>query len=135
MKAIRIFSIVIAFLFAATILAQSGTQSGPEHGLPSVDEQMKILNAKLDLTSDQQEKIKPIMQDLHDATLKIMREDKLSRDEQLAKVRPLRISAGNKLRQFLTDEQKKKLDLYLSGPHHEMHGDLEGKPKSSTQPK
>jgi hypothetical protein len=30
----------------------------------------------------------------------------------------------------LSDEQKKKLDAYEQGPHHEMHGDLEGKPQA-----
>jgi hypothetical protein len=31
-----------------------------------------------------------------------------------------------KIREILTNDQKKKLDLYLQGPHSEMHGNLHG---------
>ncbi len=74
------------------------------------------------------------MQELHDATLKLMRDEKLSHEERLDRVRPLRYSADKKIRVILNEDQKKKLDQYLQGPHHEMHGDLEGKTQPSPQP-
>ena len=51
---------------------------------PSVDSQMKCLTEKLDLRREQQGKIKPIMQELHDYTVKIMQNDSLSEQERLA---------------------------------------------------
>ena len=150
MKQIRLFTVVAALLFAAAMFAQSsddgkhqgaglgggqGQGRGAGHGVPTVEEHLKVLSQKLDLAADQQVKIKPILQELHDGTRKIVDDDSLSRDEKLARVRPLRENAGKKIREFLTDEQNKKLDQYLSGPHSEMHGDLHGGAQQKTQPK
>jgi hypothetical protein len=41
-------------------------------------------------------------------------------------VRPQRYKADKQIREFLSDDQKKKLDQYLQGPHSEMHGNLSG---------
>lgn len=153
MKQFRIMTILATLVLAAGTYAQSGqaqdrsnhqnkgqgvrqSETGAsDHALPSVDEQLKVLTGKLDLTADQQTKIKSIMQELHDATVKLMQDEKLSQQERLDKVRPLRYNAGQKIREILTDDQQKKFDQYLHGPHHEMHGDLEGKTQPSAQPK
>ena len=45
---------------------------------------MKALTEKLDLSSEQPSKIKPIMQELHDYTVKAMQNDSLSEQERLA---------------------------------------------------
>jgi hypothetical protein len=39
------------------------------------------------------------------------------------------MNANSKMREILSDEQKKKLDQYLQGPHPDMHGTLQ--PKAS----
>jgi hypothetical protein len=36
------------------------------------------------------------------------------------------MNADKKIREILSDDQKKKLDQYLQGPHSEMHGNLSG---------
>jgi Spy/CpxP family protein refolding chaperone len=104
----------------------ASAQSGAQGGVPSVEMHLKVLTEKLDLTGDQQAKIKPILQELHDATLKIVQDKSLSREERLAKVRPQRYKADKQIREILSDDQKKKLDQYLQGPHPEMHGNLSG---------
>jgi Spy/CpxP family protein refolding chaperone len=101
-------------------------QRGAQDGVPTVESQLKVLTEKLDLTGDQQARIKPILQELHDATLKLVRDKSLSHEERLAKVRPQRYKADKQIREFLSDDQKKKLDQYLQGPHSEMHGNLTG---------
>jgi Spy/CpxP family protein refolding chaperone len=103
--------------------------SGAQDSLPSVEEQLRVLNEKLDLTAGQQAKIKPILQHLHDITENVIEDHTLSHEERLAKVRPQRLMADKKMREILSDEQKKKLDQYLKGPHPEMHGTLSGTPK------
>ncbi len=103
------------------------TVSGGEHaGVPTIETQLKVLTEKLALTADQQDKIKPILRDLHDATERLMRDTSLSREERLAKVRPERNKADERIRADLNEEQKKKLDEYEQGPHSEMHGPLSG---------
>ena len=87
---------------------------------------MKVLTGKLDLTSEQQARITPILQKLHDAQQKLVEDKSLSREERLARVRPERYKAEEQIREILTDDQKRKLDEYLKGPHPEMHGNLSG---------
>jgi hypothetical protein len=85
-----------------------------------------VLTQKLDLSVDQQPKVKTILQELHDASLNLIQGESTSREELLSKVRPLRMNADKKIREILSDDQKKKLDQYLQGPHSEMHGNLSG---------
>jgi Spy/CpxP family protein refolding chaperone len=109
-------------------------QRGAQDGVPTVETQLKVLTEKLDLTGDQQAKVKAILQELHDATLKLVRDKSLSREERLAKVRPQRYKADKQIREILSGDQKKKLDQYLRGPHSEMHGNLSGATPPPTQP-
>jgi Spy/CpxP family protein refolding chaperone len=145
MNRIRLLAIGAIFIFALTVAAQQ-TASGPggtdqdEHGqraaqsdVPTVGQQLKVLTAKLDLTADQQARITPILQELHDATQKLMQDKSLSREERLAGVRPQRYKADKQIREILSDSQKKKLDQYLQGPHSEMHGNLSGAASSPPQ--
>jgi Spy/CpxP family protein refolding chaperone len=125
-----------ALIFALATLAQQATttagaaaqntSSGEDAGLPSVETQLKVLTEKLRLTSEQQNKIKPILKELHDTTEKLAQEKNLSQEERLAKVRPQRYKADERIRAILNDDQKKKLDQYEQGPHPEMHGNLSG---------
>ena len=94
--------------------------------MPTVEEQLKVLAEKLDLTATQSAKVRPILQNLHDATEQLMRDERLTREERLAKVRPQRMQADKKIRALLNDDQTKKLDQYLAGSHDEMHGGLSG---------
>jgi Spy/CpxP family protein refolding chaperone len=138
MNRIRLLAIGIMLMFALTTVAQQSA-TGPagtdkeEHsrraaqdGVPTAESQLKVLTEKLDLTGDQQSRIKPVLQELHDATQKIVQDKNLSLEERLAKVRPQRYKADKQIREFLSDDQKKKLDQYLQGPHSEMHGNLSG---------
>ena len=144
MKRIHLLALGTMLMFALTTVGQQATTSagspakgvsGGEHaGLPTVEEQLKVLTEKLDLTAAQQAKIRPIMQELHDATQKLMQDESMSREERLGKVRPRRYAADKSIRGILNDDQKKKLDQYLQGPHREMHGDLSGATPPSQRP-
>lgn len=136
----RVRLVVLGTMFLATLamLAQQ-TSTKPASqaagNFPSVDAQMKVLIEKLDLTAEQQREIRPIMRELHDYTLKLMQDESLSQQERLDKVRPRRMEADKKIREFLTEDQKTKLNAYLQGPHREMHGDLSGSGGTAPSPK
>jgi len=100
--------------------------------LPKAEDQLNVLTQKLDLAVDQQPKVKAILQELHDASQKLAHDGSLSPDQLLEKVRPLRMKANQQLREILSDDQKKKLDQYLQGPHPDMHGKLSGTPPPAT---
>jgi Spy/CpxP family protein refolding chaperone len=125
MNWIRSLAIGTLLIFALAVLAQQ-TATKPGGGLPTLEEQLKVLTGKLDLTASQRTKVRPIMQELHDATEKLMQDERLSHEERLAKVRAQREQADKKIQALLNDDQKKKLDQYLAGPHPEMHGGLSG---------
>jgi len=132
MNRIRLLAIGSVLLIAPGMAQQAAPTGEPAKGaaqgvvLPDVGDQLKVLTQKLDLSVDQQPKVKTILQELHDASLKLMQGEGTSHEELLSKVGPLRMNADKKIREILSDDQKKKLDQYLQGPHAEMHGNLSG---------
>jgi len=137
MKQIRIWTSVIALLFATGAFAQSGNSNdsggqgsgqnpaaNPE--MPTVAVQLKLLTEKLALTGEQPAKVKAILQDLHEATQKLVQDGSITSEERLNRVRPLREKADQRIRNILTGDQKQKLDQLEQGPHPELHGDLHG---------
>jgi Spy/CpxP family protein refolding chaperone len=98
-------------------------QRASQDGAPKVEPQLKMLTEKLDLTGDQQTRVKPILQELHDATQRVMKDESMSRDERLDHVKTSRYRADRQIREILNDDQKKKLDQVESEPHPELHGD------------
>ena len=138
MNRFRYLAIGTMLAFALTAPAQQ-TAAGPggsdkdkhgpraaQNGVPIIEQQLKALTGKLNLTGDQQARIKPILRELHDATQKIVQDKSLSREERLDKARPHFYQADKQMREILSDDQKKKLDQYEQEPHPEMHGNLNG---------
>ena len=127
MNHIRLLAIGTTLMFVLTTVARQTTTSNDAHGgrgggVPTVEAHLKLMTEKLALTGDQQTKIKPILQELHDATLKVVHDESMSREERLGKVRASREKADKKIREILTDDQKKKLDQLEHEPHPELHG-------------
>lgn len=126
MKRIRVFAIAAALLFALTMVAQhtAGKSAASMHGaqaahhMPSVDEHMQVLAEKLDLSTEQQEKIKPEIQAMQDATQSAMNDSSLSREERMNRTHDAMQKADKKIRTYLTDEQKKKLDDLEQNMHN-----------------
>jgi Spy/CpxP family protein refolding chaperone len=121
MNRIRLLAIATVLMFALGMVAQqptssakgssAGTQNGGHgHGMPSVEDHVKLLSEKLDLTADQQAKAKPIVQEMQDGMQKTMHDESLSQEERHAKLKALHETADKKFREILNDEQKKKLD-------------------------
>jgi Spy/CpxP family protein refolding chaperone len=92
--------------------AQGGgdDQGRPRRGMPSVEDQVKNLTEKLSLTDDQQAKVKTILEDTRSQMMKVMQDDSISREDKMAKGRSLREASNGKIRDLLTDDQKKKFD-------------------------
>jgi Spy/CpxP family protein refolding chaperone len=130
MNRFRSLAIGTMLMLALTVVAQqAATKSaapakGSVHGsgVPTIEGHLKVLTEKLALTGDQQTKIKPILQELHDAMLKAVQDESMSREERLGKVRASREKADKKIREILNDDQKKKLDQLEQEPHSGLHG-------------
>ena len=96
-----------------------------ENAVPTVESQMKLFTDKLELTAEQEAKLKPVLDDLHDATLKLVQNDRMSNEERMNNMRMWRMKTDKRIREFLSDEQKKKLDQVEHEPHPELHGDVD----------
>jgi len=134
MNRIRLLAIGTFLMFALTTIAQQaasradspakGTSPGDHAIVPTAEVQLTFLTAKLELTGDQQEKLKPILQELHDSTVKLVQDHSIPRDEYISKLRDSRYTADRKIRTLLNDDQKKKLDQVEQEPHPELHGNV-----------
>ena len=133
MNRLRLITIASMLIFPALTVAQQPVDSSPkgsvpaeqaQSGVPTAEGQLKFLTDQLGLSADQQSKMKPVLRDLHEATLKILRDGKLSHDDRMGEMKVSHEEADRKIRVFLTDEQKKKLDQVEHEPHPELHGKL-----------
>jgi hypothetical protein len=102
--------------------AQSPHSSGGVNGMPSVDDHLKMLSDKLALTPDQQSKARPILQEMQESTQKVAENKKLSDQERTSRLKACHSRADTKLRQILSDDQKKTLDQLEQDAHMGLHG-------------
>jgi protein CpxP len=133
MNRIRSFAVGTMLMLALTVVARpvtttprSSAEEGQSNGVPAVEPMMKLFTEKLDLSSDQQTQLKPILVELHDATLKSVQDEGMSSAERLDHVRAARYAADKKIRVLLNEEQAKKLDQMEREPHPELHGNIYG---------
>ena len=97
-----------------------GTQpstSQPAQGdhpqMPSIDEQVQRLSDRINLSNDQQAKVKTILEDQHTQAVTLMKDDSVSQDDKRQKFMALRQTTISKIKDALNDDQKKKFDAYL----------------------
>ncbi|MFL6437516.1 MAG: hypothetical protein ACJ71Q_08055 [Terriglobales bacterium] len=86
------------------------SQSPMRSGGNPIDAQVNALTTALNLTSDQQVKVKTILADQHQQALTFVGDNSLSRDQKVQKMRDLRQGSIGKVRETLTSEQKTKFD-------------------------
>jgi periplasmic protein CpxP/Spy len=119
MKQIKKIVLAAACLLAFSAFAQQsnppaqggGDQpQGQRRGMFNVDDQLKRMTERLTLTADQQAKIKPILEDRSQQMQALMKDDTLSQDELRSKARGILEATTSKIRDVLTDDQKKKYD-------------------------
>lgn len=124
----RSFAIGTLLLFAVPTFPQQPTAEvttvTDADGIPTVDAQMKLLSSRLDLNQDQQARVQGILQDLHDATVKSVHDENMSAQERITTIHAERMRADKRMRDILTDEQKKMLDLVEQESHPELHGNI-----------
>lgn len=123
--------------------AQPGQQAPPQAGRPSVDDQVRMLTQELNLTPEQQGKMKTVLEDQHQQAMTIINDSSIAREDKIQKIRSLRETTITKARSMLNDDQKKKLDAMLQesdrmrqqpGQSNGPSSAQPGTPPSSSQP-
>ena len=123
MNRIRLLAVGTVLMLALSAVAQQTT--GPDAhavAVAPVDQHLKVLSEKLGLTADQQDKVRPILQEMRDGSQKIADDQSLTPDQRQAAMGPVFMKADKALREFLTDDQKKKLDEMEAQMHGGPHG-------------
>ncbi|HVW76187.1 MAG TPA: hypothetical protein VHB45_01140 [Alloacidobacterium sp.] len=83
---------------------------GPRHQRMDPDRQLEHLTKALNLSSDQQNQIKPILQDQQQQMMQIHQDTSLSRDDKMAKAKSLHEDTTSKIEAVLNDQQKQKYE-------------------------
>jgi Spy/CpxP family protein refolding chaperone len=119
----RGFLAIAGLLAAALVLPaqqainSSSSQKPPVSQTPGVDEHMKMLSERLDLTPEQQARIKPVVQEMIETTAKLSNDASLTQEQKNAGMHQAMTKADRDARAYLTDDQKKKLDALESEMH------------------
>lgn len=122
MNRIRTLAIAAAMLLVLPSFAQqNGAPTGQSHSAPSVDDHLRMLAEKLSLTADQQQKARPILEEMQTGMQQIGDDKSLTHEEAMARMHPVFMKADKQMRAFLTDDQKKKLDDLEEQSHPGMH--------------
>jgi protein CpxP len=112
---------IAAAMALAFGLAICGTQLKAQAGAPenshrgrreqmSPDQQLDRLSKALNLTDDQKQQIRPILQDRQEKMQAIRSDTSLSREDKMSKMRSTFEETNTKIRAALNDEQKQKFD-------------------------
>ena len=142
MKVIRIMAMLAAVALLCTLpaMAQEGGQSKPEGGnqaggqrrmMMSPEERLKRMTDQLTLTQEQQDKIKPILEDQQKQMDEMRAAGGPPDRDKMMKVR----SEGNeKIKAVLNDDQKKKFEeMNQRGPGGGARKEGGDKPKDEGQ--
>lgn len=120
------------FLFAATIVAllagttavyaqmpqgqeQGGGQWGRGQGQPmTADQRLQRMSQQLNLSADQQQQIKPILEN-ESKQMQALREDtSLSQDDRRSKMMQIRQQSASQIKPILNADQQKQFDEMMS---------------------
>ena len=124
--------LAVGVVFAALSLAPlaqnapagtSAEKQGMNHGMPSVEERVQHLTNALNLTTDQQAKVKSILEDQKNQMVSLKQDTSLSKQDRHAKLQATHQDTRQKIQAVLTDDQKAKFEQMqaLRKEHMGMH--------------
>jgi protein CpxP len=95
---------------------QGGAQMhhGWHHGPMSTDQELAHMTKALNLSSDQQTQLKPILQSRQDQLEQIHQDSSLARPDKMAKMKALDDSSNSQVEAVLNDQQKAKYEKMMA---------------------
>lgn len=115
---------------AAPAPATTGTDAGGGHHWGHHGDRLAMLTKELDLTSDQQAKIKPILDATHTQMQSIHQDTTLSDADKRSKMKDAHESETSQINAVLTPDQQTK----FAAMQAKMHGHRHGGEDAATQP-
>lgn len=128
---VRFLAVGVAFAaLSLALLAQNapaGTSAegqGMNHDMPSVEERVQHLTKALNLTTDQQAKVKSILEDQKNQMASLKQETSLSKQDRHAKFQAIHQETRQKIQAVLTDDQQAKFEQMQA--RHKEHMGMRG---------
>jgi len=124
-------ALCMSALIAIPTMAQDSAPTAPQgqmgpRGRGMEGRQLEMLTQKLNLTADQQTKVKVIDEDTGKQMMALRNDTSLSQDDKRAKMMDIRKSSQEKIRGILTDDQKTKYDAMQAEMRERMKQRQEG---------
>jgi periplasmic protein CpxP/Spy len=107
---------------------QQGGPGGGRHGMDP-EAQLKHLTKALDLTSDQQAQLKPMLDAQHQQMEALHQDQSMSREDRFAKMKTIREDSKTKIEAVLNDSQKQKFEAMQERMHDRRGGGQEPPPQ------
>jgi septal ring factor EnvC (AmiA/AmiB activator) len=83
-----------------------GHGMGGHHQMPSVDEQLQHLTKKLNLSDDQQTKVKAVLEDQHTKMEALRNDSSIAREDKFGKMREIHENSNTQIKAILTEDQQ-----------------------------
>lgn len=115
----------------ASVAQMPPQQGGGQWQPPSVDQRLARLTQSLDLTTDQQEKIRPILENESTQMQGLRADTSLAQPDRMAKMKQIRENTTSQINPILTAEQQKK---YAEMASHMGRGRGQGGPEGQGPP-
>ena len=137
------FSVVLlagSLSLCVCAFAQDGqaTQAPPpsahEHHMPSVDEQVAHLTSKLNLSQEQQNGVRSILQAQHEKMQALMQNSSGAPEEKHQQMKAMHESTKSQIRALLNDEQKKTFDEFAAQREQHMRQHEHGAHENGAPP-
>jgi hypothetical protein len=113
MNLIRSLALATVFAVSLSAFGQTATSTAKQpqasQSAGNVDQHLQALSQGLDLTADQQAKIRPILSNFLDTREKVLADSSLSSDQRQQRIKAMHEKADLQVRKFLDDDQKQKL--------------------------
>ncbi len=97
-----------------------GHKMGGHHQMPTVDEQLQHLTKKLNLSDDQQTKVKAVLEDQHTKMEALHNDSTTAREDKFGKMRDIRQNSDTQIKAILNEDQQKKFDKIQQEQHDRM---------------
>jgi periplasmic protein CpxP/Spy len=96
-----------ASAWAQTGEGMAGSMGG--HGQPmSADQRLQMMTKQLNLTADQQEKIKPMLESQNQQMQALHQDTSLSQEDRMSKMRQIRQNTNDQIKSVLDADQQQK---------------------------
>jgi hypothetical protein len=106
---------------------QGSGQSAQGH---SIDDQVQALATQLNLSPEQQAKVKTALEDQHTQAMQVIQDNSLAREDKIQKIHAIREGTIAKVRSTLTsDDQKQKFDQMLQAQDDRMRQQQQAPPQ------